>query len=135
MAIVARRRKNRPRTPPMAYVEEVIPEGGLPSPPENLFMVPENWNPSTSFDSYSTRQPASNVFDPATDSTRRLTPPVSLKRKLLPSIPLMQRTQAELDTKTGHRKQRPPPARISWEATIQTSHLQPTGDASILFSR
>jgi hypothetical protein len=67
MAIAARRRKNRPCTPPMEYVEEVIPEGGLPSPPEHtLFMVPENWNPSMSFGSYSIRQPASNVLDPST---------------------------------------------------------------------
>jgi hypothetical protein len=67
MVIAARRRKNRPCTPPMEYVEEVIPEGGLPSPPEHtLFMVPENWNPSTSFGSYNIRQPASNVLDPST---------------------------------------------------------------------
>jgi hypothetical protein len=72
MAIAARRRKNRPRTPPMAYVEEVIPEGGLPSPPEHtLFMVPENWNPSSSFGSDSKRQPASNVLDPSTATTEK----------------------------------------------------------------
>jgi hypothetical protein len=72
MAIAARRRKSRPRTPSMAYVEEVIPEGGLPSPPEHtLFMVPENWNPSTSFGSYNIRQPVSNVLDPSTTTTEK----------------------------------------------------------------
>ena len=37
--------------PPMAYVVEEIPEGGIPdSIPEHLlFTVPENWNPSTDF--------------------------------------------------------------------------------------
>jgi hypothetical protein len=68
----------------MAYVEEVVPEGGLPSPPENLFMVPENWHPSTSFDSYSTRQPASNVFDPATDSTAAPYSPCYIKEEAPP---------------------------------------------------
>jgi hypothetical protein len=36
MAIAARRRKTRPRSPPMAYVEEVIPEAGPPSPPRHI---------------------------------------------------------------------------------------------------
>jgi len=43
MAMAARRRKETPRTPPMAYVEEVTPEEGLESVPEHmLFTVPEN---------------------------------------------------------------------------------------------
>lgn len=49
LAIARRRRKAKPHTPPMAYVVEEIPEGGIPdSIPEHLlFTVPENWNPST----------------------------------------------------------------------------------------
>jgi len=49
LAIARRRRMARPHTPPMAYVVEEIPEGGIPeSIPEHLlFTVPENWNPST----------------------------------------------------------------------------------------
>jgi hypothetical protein len=51
----------------MAYVEEVIPEGGPPSPPGCiLFTVPENWNPSTSFGTHSKCQLDSKVSDPST---------------------------------------------------------------------
>jgi hypothetical protein len=84
MVIVARWRKNRPRMPPMVYVEEVVPEGGLPSPPENLFMVPENWNPSMSFDSHNTQQPTSNVLDPVTDSTMAPYSPCFIKEEAPP---------------------------------------------------
>jgi hypothetical protein len=50
IAMVTRRRKEKPRTPPMAYVEEVILEEGLPSIPEHLlFTVPENWNSPSDF--------------------------------------------------------------------------------------
>jgi hypothetical protein len=64
MAIVTRRRRHssrrstRPRTPPMAYVEEVAPEEGPPSPPVKVFSPPENWQSSTGLDPHSTQQPA-----------------------------------------------------------------------------
>jgi hypothetical protein len=40
----------KPRTPPMAYVEEIFPEEPIQVPPEHLlFIVPDNWNPPTCF--------------------------------------------------------------------------------------
>lgn len=112
MAMAARRRKSRPRTPPMAYVEEVIPEGGQPNPPEHtLFMVPENWNPRSNFGSDSTRPPASSKLDPSTATAEKPYSPITWKRRFLPNPPRKRRSQSELDIGTGHRKQRRPPAR------------------------
>jgi hypothetical protein len=118
----------------MAYVEEVIPESGLPSPPgHTLFMVPENWNPSTSFGSHNIHQPASKGPDPSTATMRSLTPPATWKRRLLPSPPRKRRRQGESVNDTGHRKRMRPPARIAWIATAWSSHLQLIGDTSISF--
>jgi hypothetical protein len=65
MAMAAKRRRNRPRTPPMAYVEEVIPEGGLESPPEHtLFIVSDNSNPHPNFGPDSKPPPASTMLEP-----------------------------------------------------------------------
>jgi hypothetical protein len=59
MAMATRRRRERPRMPPMAVVEEEIPAGGLESPPEHtLFFVPEDWNPRSYFGSAGTSRPA-----------------------------------------------------------------------------
>jgi hypothetical protein len=59
LALATRRRRQKPRTPPMAIVEEEIPTGGLESPPEHtLFFVPENWNPRSFFGSAGTSRPA-----------------------------------------------------------------------------
>jgi hypothetical protein len=60
MAIVTRRRRHssrhstRPRTPPMAYVEEVVPDEGPPSPPAKVFNPPDNWQSTTGFDPHNT---------------------------------------------------------------------------------
>lgn len=70
--MAARRRRERPRTPPMAVVEEEIPEGGLESPPEHtLFMVPENWNPRSNFGLVSTPQMASGPRNQGDNSMER----------------------------------------------------------------
>lgn len=67
MVLAARRRRTQPRTPPMAYVEEVIPEEGLPSPPSCiLFTAPEHWYPSTSHGTSSTCQLERKEPDPCT---------------------------------------------------------------------
>jgi len=40
----------KPRMSPMAYVEEVISEESIQTPPEHLlFTVPDSWNPPTCF--------------------------------------------------------------------------------------
>jgi hypothetical protein len=44
------RKPGRPRTPPMAYVEEITPDEAMQNYPEHsLFTVPDNWNPHTDF--------------------------------------------------------------------------------------
>jgi hypothetical protein len=44
------RKTRKPRTPPMAYVEEIVPEEPFQVPPEHLlFTVPDNWDPPTCF--------------------------------------------------------------------------------------
>jgi hypothetical protein len=44
------RKSGRPRTPPMAYVEEITLDEAMQSHPEHpLFTVPDNWNPHTDF--------------------------------------------------------------------------------------
>jgi hypothetical protein len=64
--------KTKLRTPPRVFVEEVIPESGPPSPPgHTLFMVPENWHPSTSFGSHGLHQPVSEGPDPSTVTAER----------------------------------------------------------------
>jgi hypothetical protein len=110
MAMAAKRRRNRPRTPPMAYVEEVIPEGGLESPPEHtLFMVPENWNPSSNFGriaSHRLQAACSALMPPA---QRRLTPPATWKRRFLPNLPRKRRGKHKHDngTRAGSRSGHP----------------------------
>jgi hypothetical protein len=43
-------RPGRPRTTPMAYVEEIVPEEPIQVPPEHLlFTVPDNWDLPTCF--------------------------------------------------------------------------------------
>jgi hypothetical protein len=102
MAIAARRRKTRPRTPPMAYVEEVIPEGGLPSPPgHTLFMVPENWNPSTSFGTHSKCQFDCKVSDPSTATTEKPYSPCYVEEEAPP-----EPTKEEKETGRERRRHR-----------------------------
>jgi hypothetical protein len=83
LAIATRRRKARPRTPPMAYVVEEIPEGGIPeSIPEHLlFTVPENWHPPSDFGQG--RQPSSvgEKQLPKLTAPKRPTPPAISKRR------------------------------------------------------
>jgi hypothetical protein len=65
IAMAARRRNKTPRTPPMAYVEEVIPEEGMESVPEHmLFTVPDNWNPPSDFGPDSKPPPARILAGP-----------------------------------------------------------------------
>jgi hypothetical protein len=114
MAIAARRRKTRPRTPPMAYVEEVIPEGGPPSPPgHTLFMVPDNWNPSTSFGTHSKCQSDCKVSDPSTATTEKPYSPCYVEEEAPPSPPTRRRKQAESVDDTEHRMRMRTPARSS----------------------
>jgi hypothetical protein len=51
MACTRRTRKpGRTRTPPMAYVEEIVPDKPIQVPPEHLlFTVPDNWDLPTCF--------------------------------------------------------------------------------------
>ena len=54
----------------MAYVEEVIPEGGLESPLEHtLFIVPDNWNPHPNFGPDSKPPPTSTHLGPHATSS------------------------------------------------------------------
>jgi hypothetical protein len=90
LAIVTRRRRHRSRhssrpcMAPMAYVEEVIPEGGPPSPPANVFIPPENWHPSTSFDSHNTRQPSCQMSNPAAGSLAETYSPCYIQEEAPP---------------------------------------------------
>jgi hypothetical protein len=85
MAMAARRRRERPRTPPMAVVKEVIPEGGLESPPEHtLFMVPENWNPRSHFGSVSIPQTASGTRNHRDISVERYYSPCYVEEEVPP---------------------------------------------------
>jgi hypothetical protein len=60
------RKHGRPRTPPMAYVEETAPDEPIQDCPEHLlFTVPDNWNPPTVFGN-ETKLPA-----PGTSHSRR----------------------------------------------------------------
>jgi hypothetical protein len=46
LSIARTQRREKPRTSPMAYVEEDIPEEPIQVPPESLlFTVPDNWQP------------------------------------------------------------------------------------------
>jgi hypothetical protein len=50
LAIASTRQRRKPRTPPMAYVEEIALEDAMQSYPKlPLFTVPDNWNPPTEF--------------------------------------------------------------------------------------
>jgi hypothetical protein len=50
LAMASFRRRRKPRTPPMAYVEEITLEDAMQSYPKlPLFTVPDNWNPPTNF--------------------------------------------------------------------------------------
>jgi hypothetical protein len=100
MAIAARRRKIKLRTPPRVFVEEVIPASGPPSPPgHTLFMPPENWNPSTSFGSHGLHQPASEGPDPSTVTAERPYTPCYVVEEIPP--------EATEETKnTGQERQR-----------------------------
>ena len=63
--MAAIRRRMTPRTPPMAYVEEVIPEEGMESVPEHtLFTMPDNWNPPSDFGPNSKPSPARILASP-----------------------------------------------------------------------
>jgi hypothetical protein len=104
MAMAARRRRNRPRTPPMAYVEEVIPEGGLESPPEHtLFMVPENWNPSSNFGSDSKPPPASSTLDPHATSAEKPYSPCYVEEEVPPEP--TKEAEGQAQARQRHKKQ------------------------------
>jgi hypothetical protein len=69
----------------MAVVEEEIPEGGLASPPEHtLFMVPENWNPRSTFGLIGTQQAASGMRTQGDSSTERPYSPCYVEEEVPP---------------------------------------------------
>jgi hypothetical protein len=50
LSIARSQRREKARTPPMAYVEEVIPEEPIQFPPESLlFIFLDNWKPPNQF--------------------------------------------------------------------------------------
>ena len=63
------RRRKKPRTPPMAYVEEIPLVDAMQSYPKlPLFTVPDNWNPPTYFGSHDKPPPADNPLGPKANS-------------------------------------------------------------------
>jgi hypothetical protein len=85
MALAARRRRTKPRTPPMAYVEEVIPDDGLPSPPRCiLFTAPEHWNPSSSLGTLSNCQLDNKEPDPCTATMEQQYSPCCVEEEAPP---------------------------------------------------
>jgi hypothetical protein len=119
MTLVARRRRTKPRTPPMAYVEEVIPEDGLPSPPRCiLFTTPEHWNPSISLGTYSTCQLDHKEPDPCTATLEQQYSPCYVTEEAPPE-PTSEKEGAGREA--GHGTQNPdenisqePPREADW---------------------
>jgi hypothetical protein len=69
LAMASIRRRKKPRTPPMAYVEEITLEDAMQSYPKlPLFTVPDNWNPPTDFGSDDKPPPAGNPLGPRANS-------------------------------------------------------------------
>jgi hypothetical protein len=102
LAMATRRRKARPRTPPMAYVVEEIPEGGIPeSISEHLiFTVPENWHPSSDFGQ--DRRPSSegDKVHPQDGSPEAPHPPCYIEEER----PSDSFQNAQQNTPTGHHE-------------------------------
>jgi hypothetical protein len=97
----------------MAYVEEVIPEGGLPSPPRCiLFTAPEHWNPSTSFGTHSKCQLDSKVSDPSTATMEQQYSPCYVEEEAPPEPTNEKEKQGE-NSGTGRRTRTRTPARSS----------------------
>jgi hypothetical protein len=86
LAMATRRRKARLRTPPMAYVVEEIPEGGIPeSIPEHLlFTVPENWRPPSDFNPARWPFFGGDNTDPQVGSSEALPPPCYIEEEIPP---------------------------------------------------
>jgi hypothetical protein len=62
-------RHKKPRTPPMAYVEEIPLEDAMQSYPKlPLFIVSDNWNPPTEFGSDDKPPPTGNLLGPKVNS-------------------------------------------------------------------
>jgi hypothetical protein len=102
LAMATRRRKARPRTPPMAYVVEEIPEGGIPeSIPEHLlFTVPENWHPPSDFGQGRWPSSAGDKVAPQAGSTEAPHPPCYIEEER----PSDSFQKAEKDKPKGHDK-------------------------------
>jgi hypothetical protein len=63
LAMASLRRRRKPRTPPMAYVEEITLEDAMQSYPKlPLFTVPDNWNPPTDFGTDDKIQPSGKLL-------------------------------------------------------------------------
>jgi hypothetical protein len=95
IAMAAIRRSTTPRMPPMAYVEEVIPEDGLESFPEHtLFTVPDNWNPPSEFGSDSKPPPVSILPGPSATSLEEPYPTCYVEEEIPPEPPMEAALQA-----------------------------------------
>jgi hypothetical protein len=85
IAIATRRRRAKARSPPMAIVEEEIPEGDLSGPPEHtLFTVPENWNPRSAFGLFETQQVATGTSTQGNSSIERPYSPCYIEEEVPP---------------------------------------------------
>jgi hypothetical protein len=113
LAMATRRRKERPRTPPMAYVVEEIPEGGVPeSIPEHLlFTVPENWNPPSDFGQGRRPSSAGDMAAPKADCTEAPYPTCYIEEEL-PSDSFREATRDnppvhDQDSSESHSQEQP----------------------------
>jgi hypothetical protein len=95
IAMAAIRRHTKPRTPPMAYVEEITPEDDLQSFPEHtLFTVPDNWNPPSEFGSDSKPPPASISLGPRATSLEEHYTTCYIEEEIPPGSPMEAALQA-----------------------------------------
>jgi hypothetical protein len=95
IAMAASRRRTTPRTPPMAYVEEVTLEDGLESVPEHtLFTVPDNWNPPSEFGPDNKPPPASIMPGPNATSLEEPYPTCYVEEEIPPEPPMEEALQA-----------------------------------------
>ena len=106
LALATRRRKERARSLPMAYVVEEIPEGGIPeSIPEHLiFTVPENWHPPSDFNLSRWPFHSRANTEPPARSPEELPPPCHIEEETHPEetkeVPKGHEDEKELPT--GH---------------------------------
>jgi hypothetical protein len=124
ITMAAIRRSTTPRMPPMAYVEEVIPKGGLESVHEHtLFTVPNNWNPPSEFGSDSKPPPVSIPPGPSATSLEEPYPTCYVEEEIPPEPPGEAALQAHKQQEHTHHEAAEPIPPLSMDSHRQEQSL------------